>query len=315
MKLNLKKSIGKSDFVVSNNYFRNFCDLQTNSYARHYKYLHNYFSEIPETFIWQFDTESTLSTLTEESTLEDANQHIQEVLDSLVNDMRAAVIGLVWKCEELTASSVRAINQNFIVSSAITTRAALEAAIACWALTIRFMTAVSRSQETWNVFSMMESIEAETKKLLWGRKYLDRDPVVSSSNIRNYFNTVLTTHKNEKGNNDDVVKNLDSVYEFLSNAAHPNAEGQQLFWNLSFDQHIDLALPEWREMSKHNRAPADLMDKYIFSIAWALSFAAERCAVSWKYIETFHFSEGKFETKENYQRYKQELFQNRKDEK
>ena len=111
----MKRRFQQQDFVIVNSVFRQICESHYLDFNAPYNSLYKIYGLIPQEYLWRFDTEFSIIALNPDSSIKEFEAHSNEVANAYLNDFRASIIGLAWKCEELTVEAIRSINKNNLV--------------------------------------------------------------------------------------------------------------------------------------------------------------------------------------------------------
>jgi hypothetical protein len=299
----MKSRFKKYDYLITNPRFRSHCESNYQNFFAPYSSLYEIYEMLPKEHLWRFDTEYSIIPLSEEPSREEFESHFNEVSNAYMNDFRAAVLCLAWKSEELTVSAVQAINQENYLSASILARAALEATVGASVLYFRLCSADKDSRQSGDSIKYLNSLHENSRRILWGRKKINEAPVIPASNIMNQFETF----KKHAFAEPLTEKYFDQVYEFLSNIAHPSADGHQIFWKTQNLDYENNSMPHWIELSNKNSNQSLELDKYIFSIAWALTYSSAKLTRIWQLLDDLELK-NTILTKDEYRKYKQESF-------
>ena len=299
----MKKRFQKQDFVITNSNFRKICESNYLEFNAPFNSLYQVFELIPHDYLWRYDTEFSIVPLSTESNIEDYEIHSNEVANAFLNDLRASIIGLAWKCEELTVEAIHSVNKGYLISASILARSILEAAVVSVSLFTRLCDAEAEFRKTGDSVKFMESLHENTRKVLWGRRLNSQKPIIQSSNILSHIETFKRVSILEPSTD----KHFNKVYEFLSNVSHPSADGHQLFWRIEDNDYENSSMPHWIEMRNANRNDLEVIEPYVFSIAWAITYATSKITRIWNLLEDFEIQHVVV-TLEEFQKYKQERF-------
>ena len=299
----MKRRFQKHEFIFSNPLFKQICESHRHDFFAPYNQIGEVYQLLPQEHLWRFDTEYSIIALSEDASIPELQSHINEVSNAYMNDLRVTILGLGWKCEELTANAINSINKGHYLSAAVLARSILEATVVSASLYARLCEADAQIKQTGDFVKFLQNLHENTRKILWGRRYKTRVPTIQTSNILSH----METYKKLKIMEASSDKYFDDVYEFLSNVAHPSADGHQFFWQILNNSYENESKPHWIQLRNSNRSDLEYLEQFIFSIGWSLTFSAAKITRIWDLIKDFEF-EQRVVTRSDFQKYKQETY-------
>lgn len=299
----MKTRFQKHDFIFTNPLFRQTCESYRHDFFAPYDQIGNVYQLLSQEYLWRYDTEHSIIPLQEDAEIPELQSHLNEVSNAYMNDLRATILGLAWKCEELTVNAISAVNKGNYISACTLSRSVLEATVVAASLYARLCDSDAQIKRTGDFAVFLHNLHDNTRKILWGRRFKTRVPTIQTSNILSHMETYNKLKVLESSSN----KYFDDVYEFLSNVAHPSADGHQFFWSLPDNTYENDSKPHWIQMRNQNRSDLEYLKQFLFSIAWSLTFSAAKVTRIWDLVKDFEF-EQRVVTRLDFQKYKQETY-------
>lgn len=170
----------------------------------------------------------------------------------------------IWRVTELAAPAVRALNSNEILTACVLCRSMLETAVsyilgAAWVE----KTLVKMPWDQVGNLQFSEKIEHEFTKLIFGSRDVDEGHPLRKTNI---LTEIAKLDKISAKSSSPL--SVREMYDFLSEACHPNKLGFQRFvQSVSFDEES-----KWHNWSMKIDAAGEVRDRLVVACLWALAF-------------------------------------------
>ncbi|MCC7341052.1 MAG: hypothetical protein IT170_08200 [Bryobacterales bacterium] len=239
-----------------------FCANSTNPFVRDSaEALRIFFAcdaAAPSSYKWVFSSDESFARQLQER--KDIKAKNALYWEDFARNCEAYSVMTGWRAAELLRSSVRAINQKELVSSAVLARSLLE-------LSSSYLLNANLIAKTLEGISFSEGsivtshdLEKLIVKAIWGSR-LDSTP--EHLKQRNCLTPIQKLTKNPD------AKELLPTYEYLCELAHPNVLGNARFW--SHMEEVSTLGAETRVITRFSEsdAAAETIEKTVWSIAWS----------------------------------------------
>jgi hypothetical protein len=247
--------------------------------------LDDIFRHLPDSHLWRYDERESLVGFSHGVTV----AAVEELLDAFRADAETTTLGMAWRVREAAASAVSDLNAGRIVTFVSSARLALESTIVALSREITFSNRirameVAKNDEAFDV--ALEEFDVDNNQFLYGRKMNDVETF-------SWAATSVPTHlKRVLKNLDDkppIQKMVSRTYEQLCEITHPNAEGVQVYWDLSNAEPILEGAPSyrWLRFDQGLRVP----DTHLGLLAglWALGWSADQATACYHRLRAMKF--------------------------
>jgi len=183
--------------------------------------------------------------------------------EDMGNNFEAWAIMSIWRGIELLDSAILSLNSGRYVSAATLARSLLEISTVMITEANNFdKTISSLSQPKPNQVVASKGLEELVLRLIWGARQSDTPEYLKQKNILSYLQRLA---KNPS------ASELTSIYDYLCEAAHPNAVGYSRFYaakgNPSNDQ-IVVRMSSSQSISQSS-AGNELLEQTLWAIGWS----------------------------------------------
>ena len=187
----------------------------------------------------------------------------QAYWEDMANNFEAWAIMCVWRGIELLDSAILSLNSGRYVSAATLARSLLETSTVIITEANNFdKTISSLSQPEPNQVVVSNVLEELVLRLIWGARQSDTPEYLKQKNILSYLKRLA---KNPN------ASELTSVYDYLCEAAHPNAVGYSRFYaakgSPSSDQIVVSISPS--QSISESCAGNKLLEQMLWAIGWS----------------------------------------------
>ena len=214
--------------------------------------------KLPDEYGWTFSSEESFK------------RQVRAVLDPAsinriywtdqARNVEAYATTTFWRGVELLKPAIRSLNIHEIITPAVLSRSLLE--LSCFFLihANNLEKAFSELQFPNGAVVVSQELEEKIVKMIWGTRYGDPDPHVKQTNVLGYI---------QKASKNPKASNVQDVYDYLCDIAHPSFIGNTRFWS-----HIDRTNDDGSErriIGRYSSGPSttEILDKIIWSLGWS----------------------------------------------
>lgn len=232
------------------------------------------FNLLPETMTWRYDDNSSILGIQSEANL---TEGMQEILDALLEDFKAQTLAAGWRSQEACEAAIYSLNNGQIASFNGLARMSLESALFSMA---RFQDFIVR----------IRGLNNATTKEKWGNEWVLFDNANNQANFGRHrenpgkfpfaaasvpklMDKTVEYLRAEQADQ-DVFDRLSSVYTGLCEITHPNAEGLQVYWDISSAEPLFPGAPSYRQIDYRNGYCLNKSHVSLLNGLWAIAFSA-----------------------------------------
>jgi hypothetical protein len=232
------------------------------------------FNLLPESMQWRYDDNSSILGIQSEDNLKDG---MQEIIDSFLEDLRAQTLAAGWRSQEACEAAIYSLNRGWIASFIGLARMSLESAFFSMArfqdLIVRLRslnnaTTAEKWSKEWGLF------DKSNNEANFGRhRENPGEYAFSAASVSKLMDKSMEYLKAENVDQ-PALDRLKSVYTGLCEVTHPNAEGLQIYWDLSGAEPIFPGAPSYRRIDCYHGQTLNKSDISLLNGLWAIGFSA-----------------------------------------